>query len=129
MVIARLLPLFDQFAPDQFLGPAREDGFAHARHARESQAEQQRADDGPRPRRPEPRPHSGDSQTPRHAKTSDERDLVYADAVMDAMRKKDPRVEEFLNKIEDTDLRKRVRAFVDYEAARGPSTRRTRSRP
>ena len=45
--------------------------------------------------------------------------MVYVDAVMDAMRQKDPRVEEFLSKIEDTDTSRRLRAFVDMDAARG----------
>jgi hypothetical protein len=52
------------------------------------------------------------------AKTSDERDAVYVDAVFDAMRQKDGRVEEFLNKIEDAETRKRLRAYIDFEATR-----------
>jgi hypothetical protein len=39
--------------------------------------------------------------------------MVYVDAAFDAMRQKDPRVEEFLNKIEDADTRQRLRAFID----------------
>ncbi|PYT01263.1 MAG: hypothetical protein DMF65_07790, partial [Acidobacteria bacterium] len=42
---------------------------------------------------------------------------IYVDAVLVALQKKDPRVEEFLNKIVDTDLRQRLRAYVDFQAA------------
>src|SRR5205085_864036 len=51
------------------------------------------------------------------AKTDDERDSIYVDVVLVALQKKDPRVEEFLNKIIDTDLRQRLRAYVDFQAA------------
>jgi hypothetical protein len=119
MVIARLLPLFDQFAPDR----------AAALRAKMASL----ASDTPeRSRRPGnnalttglvPEDPSRDrvSETLRRldeAKTADERDAVYVDAVFDAIRQKDPRVEEFLSKIEDADVRKQVRAYMDYEAAR-----------
>jgi hypothetical protein len=52
------------------------------------------------------------------AKTSEQRDAVYVDAVFSALQKKDPRLQELLEKIDDTDLRQRVRAYVDFEAVR-----------
>ena len=118
MVIARLLPLFDQFAPASSaalrgkmasLAPDTPEGLRQNNNALTS---------GLVPEDPN-RDRVGETlRRLDGAKTSEERDLVYADAVMDAMRKKDPRAEELLNKIEDTDLRKRLRSFVDYEAAR-----------
>jgi hypothetical protein len=116
MIIARLLPLFDQFAPASSaalrgkmasLTPDTPESLRQNNNALTTGLV------------PEDPSRDRIQETLRrldNAKTSEERDLIYADAVMDAMRKKDPRVEEFLNKIEDTDLRKRVRAFVDYEA-------------
>jgi hypothetical protein len=50
------------------------------------------------------------------AKTPDERDAVYADAAMDAARRKDPRASEFIEKIENTDVRRQLRAYLDFEA-------------
>ena len=50
------------------------------------------------------------------AQTAEQRDAVYVDAVFVALQKKDPRVDEFLGKIEDPDLRKRLRAYIDFEA-------------
>jgi hypothetical protein len=116
MVIARLLPLFDQFMPDR-AAALRGKMASLAPDTPESLRQNNNAlSEGLVPQDPN-RDHV--QETLRRlddAKTSEERDIIYADAVMDAMRKKDPRVEEFLNKIEDTDLRRRVRSFVDYEA-------------
>lgn len=119
MVIARLLPLFDQFAPDRSV----------ALHAKMASLASDTPENLRRPGNnalttglvPEDPNRDRVAETLRRlneAKGTDERDAVYVDAVFDAIRQKDPRVEEFLNKIEDTDLRKQVRAYVDYEAAR-----------
>ncbi|HST53998.1 MAG TPA: hypothetical protein VLJ61_18475 [Pyrinomonadaceae bacterium] len=118
MIISRLLPLFDQFAPDN----------SAALHAKMASL----APDAP----PEMRTTEGDDIV-RHglvpddpnrdrvqdalnqidsAKTSDERDEIYIGAIMSALRKNDPRVEELLGKIEDADLRRRLRAYVDFQS-------------
>jgi hypothetical protein len=117
MVIARLLPLFDQFAPDR--GAALRAKMASLSADTPESLRQPGNNALTTGLVPEDPNRDRIQETLRrldNAKTSDERDEIYADVVFDAMRRKDPRVEEFLNKIEDTDLRKRVRAFVDYEA-------------
>ncbi|MBC7933453.1 MAG: hypothetical protein H7Z38_23070, partial [Rubrivivax sp.] len=119
MVIARLLPLFDQFAPDR----------SAALRAKMASLASDTPESLRRPGNnalttglvPEDPNRDRVGETLRRldeAKTADERDAVYVDAVFDAIRQKDPRVEEFLSKIEDPDVRKQVRAYVDYEAAR-----------
>jgi hypothetical protein len=51
------------------------------------------------------------------AKTADERDEIYLRAAMTAMRGDDAtRAREFLDKIEDLDLRKQARSFIDFAA-------------
>ncbi|HEX7315813.1 MAG TPA: hypothetical protein VF297_17995 [Pyrinomonadaceae bacterium] len=120
MVITRLLPLFDQYAPDRSaalrakqasLSPDTPDGLrqpsANNALTRGIVPEDPNRD----------RVEDTLSRLDR-AKTAEERDAVYVDAVFDAMRKKDPRVEEFLSKIEDTDTRQKLRAFIDMDAAR-----------
>jgi hypothetical protein len=120
MVISRLLPLFDQYAPDK----------AAALRAKMASL----ASDAPDwVRQPGPnnaltrglvpedpnRDRVGETlQRLDKAKTADERDAVYVDAVFDAMQKKDARVEEFLGKIEDADTRQKLRAYIDMDAAR-----------
>ncbi|MBA3243521.1 MAG: hypothetical protein H0T60_20040, partial [Acidobacteria bacterium] len=118
MVIARLLPLFDQYSPDKSAPlrarlaalipdtPERARGTNHSSLTRGLVPE-----DPNRDRIQETLGRLGE------AKTSEERDGVYVDAVFNAVRQKDPRVEEFFNKIEDPDLRKRLRAYIDFEAA------------
>lgn len=119
MVIARMLPLFDQFMPDRSAAlRAKMASLAPDTPERLRQPGNNALTNGLVPEDPNRDRVSETLKRLDEAKTSEERDLVYADAVMDAVRKKDPRAEELLNKIEDTDLRKRLRAFVDYEAAR-----------
>src|SRR5947209_8417977 len=105
MVIARLLPLFDQFAPDSSAalhakmaslspdvnaGPKPDDGsdfnsdFLHRGLVPED----------PNRDRVQDALNRLDS-----AKTSDERDEIYIGAIMNAVRNNDPRVEELVNKI------------------------------
>ncbi len=118
MVIARLLPLFDQYAADRSAA-LRAKMASLSPDTPEAQRQGNNAlTEGLVPDDPNRDPVQDTLRRLDNAKSSDERDEIYADAVLNAMRKKDPRVEEFLNKIEDTDLRKRVRAFVDYEAVR-----------
>jgi hypothetical protein len=118
MVIGRLLPLFDQHAPSN---------SAHLRARMAALLPDTPADSrGPNnnaltrglvPEDPNRDRVQESLNRLSGAKTPEERDEVYVDAVFNAMQKKDPRVEEFLNKIEDADLRKRVRSYVDFEAA------------
>jgi hypothetical protein len=119
MVITRLLPLFDQYAPDRAaalrgkqasLAPDTPDGIRGPNNNALTR--------GLVPEDPN-RDRVGETLGRLdRAKTAEERDSVYIDAVFDAMRQKDPRVEEFLSKISDTDTRQRLRAYIDMDAAR-----------
>jgi hypothetical protein len=51
------------------------------------------------------------------ARTSEERDGIYADIAVAASGKDDPRAKDLVDKIEDSDLRKRVRAYNDFQSA------------
>ncbi|MDT5272935.1 MAG: hypothetical protein QOH49_5121 [Acidobacteriota bacterium] len=119
MVITRLLPLFDQYAPDRSaalrgkqasLTPDTPDGIRASGNNALTR--------GLVPEDPNRDRVSETLGRLDRAKTADDRDAVYVDAVFDAMRQKDSRVEEFLGKIEDTDTRKQLRAYIDMEAAR-----------
>jgi hypothetical protein len=120
MVIARLLPLFDQFAPDSStalrakmasLTPDLPEGLRQP-GANNALTRGLVPEDPNRDRVQETLGRLDG------AKTAEDRDAVYVDAVFSAMQQKDPRVDEFLNKIEDTDVRKRLRAYIDFEATR-----------
>jgi hypothetical protein len=120
MVIGRLLPLFDQYAADKTAAlRAKMASLAPDAPDRVRQPGPNNAlTRGLVPEDPN-RDRVGETlQRLDNARTADERDAVYVDAVFDAMQKKDPRVEEFLGKIEDADTRQRLRAYIDMDAAR-----------
>lgn len=118
MVIARLLPLFDQYAPDKSSvlrarlaalapdtpeGSRRPGNHALTRGLVPDEPTRDRVQDA--------------LNRLERARTTEDRDAIYADAVLGAVRQKDSRAEEFISKIEDPELRKQLRAFVDYQAA------------
>jgi hypothetical protein len=119
MVIARLLPLFEQHAP------------AHA-PALQSKLAALQSDTPERNRQPDnraltnglvPEDSAGDrvqEQLDRleQAKTPAERDDIYVNAALNAVNQKDARAGELADKIEDLDLRKQVRAFIAFDALR-----------
>ena len=119
MVITRLLPLFDQYAPDRSaalrakqasLAPDAPDAIRGQNNNALTR--------GLAPEDPN-RDRVGETLSRLDgAKTAEQRDAVYVDAVLDAVRQKDPRLEELLSKIEDADVRQRLRAYIDMEAAR-----------
>ena len=120
MVIGRLLPLFEQYAPDRVaalrakMASLSPDAPEWVRQPGQNSALTR----GLVPEDPN-RDRVGETlQRLDRAKTAEERDAVYVDAVLDAMQKKDPRAEEFLGKIEDADTRQRLRAYIDMDAAR-----------
>jgi hypothetical protein len=117
MVITRLLPLFDRHAPDKSAAlRARQSALTQDTPESMRRGPNNALTRGIVPEDPN-RDRVGETLSRlERAQTQEERDGVYVDAVFVALQKKDPRVEEFINKIEDADLRKRVRAYVDFEA-------------
>jgi hypothetical protein len=119
MVIKRLLPLFDQFAPDK--SPALNARMASLAPDTPEGVKQPGPNDsltrGIVPEDPNRDRVQDALNRLDSAKTSEDRDAVYVDAVFSALQKKDPRLQELLDKIENTDLRQRVRAYVDFQAA------------
>src|SRR4030095_16055715 len=49
------------------------------------------------------------------AKSSEDRDAIYADYAVALVGKGDPRGRELVDKIEDTELRKSVKAYTDFQ--------------
>lgn len=115
-IATRLLPLFQQFAPD--LAPSISAQLA----ALGPEASRATANAGDRSIN---RGMSGDGQRDEiddelkdrldRASGADERDRAYAFAAMRAADEGDPRARDFVDKIEDLDTRNGVRTFVDYD--------------
>lgn len=115
MVIKRLMPLFDQFAPRE---------ITEAMHAQMealstavSEDARKRDDDTLRegirpPQKSEDLEHALLDQIDR-AKTSAERDRLYLQLARISAGKSDLRARDYVDKIEDSELRQSARAFID----------------
>jgi hypothetical protein len=112
-IVMRLLPLFQQHAPD-FAGPLNAQLAALGPEAAETTAstgevalKRGMEDGGP----------SNDAELTERldrAKNSDERDRAYAFAAIGAAEEMDPGARDLVEKIEDAEMRKGVRTWVDY---------------
>lgn len=116
MVLKRLLPLFDQYSPDMAValrsqltaltgdGPMRGLG-----------------DDNPLIRQGlEPEESAADASEKMqnrldHARTSRERDRIYADAAVALGNQGDTRAQDLADKIDDSERRTQVRRYVDFQ--------------
>ena len=117
MVIARLLPLFEAHAPARVaalrakMGALTPDTPEGARSPQNSAYTRGLVPEDPSRDRIQETLARLD-----RAKTADERDSIYADAATEAVRKKDPRASELVEKIENVDVRRQLRAYLDFEA-------------
>jgi hypothetical protein len=116
VVVTRLLPFFDRYAPDK----------AAALRARQSllaqdTPEQNRRPDDPILTRgivPEDPGHDRVQEALDRlggAKTANERDMIYFRAAMAALDKEPDRARELAEKIEDTDTRAQLIAFMSFQ--------------
>ena len=121
IIIRRMLPLFEQHAPD--LTPALN---ARASALLPDVPERARAAEAEgmfsaAPRREESSAKDEVREAFERAERTSgvaERDDIYAWAAVNASWKGDPRAEELLNKINDADLARRVRKFADFAFVR-----------
>jgi hypothetical protein len=116
MVIRRLLPLFEQYAPERAPELRTQMAAMAADVPQGMQSGENRAINAGIT------PDSGSDPVERmqdrldRARTSEERDMIYADVAVALAAKNDSRARELVDKIEDTDMRKRVRAYIDFQA-------------
>jgi len=116
LIIKRLLPLFEQYAAD--LAPGlRTQMTALASYVppQMQQGENRAVSAGIQPDSEE-----GDSvqrmqERLDHAKTSEERDAIYADYAVALSQDGDPRGKDLVDKIENMELRKSVKAYTDFQ--------------
>jgi hypothetical protein len=116
VVVTRLLPLFDRFAPDKSPGlRARQSLLA------QDTPEQNRRPDDPLLSRgivPEDRNRDSVADTLSRldtAKNSNERDMIYFRAAMNALDRDAAQARELALKIEDVDTRKQLLAFMAFQ--------------
>ncbi len=116
MVVMRLLPLFEQHAPDKV--PALRTKLAALTPDTPERARQPGNNALTSGLVPEDSNRDRVQQTldrlPQ-AKDANERDAIYAEAAQDAARRNDPRAAELVDKIEDNEVRRATRAYLDFE--------------
>jgi len=119
LVIKRLLPFFEQSAPPGMVESLR--GHMSALNAIVSEGARRYDDDSLNMGMKSEKPAADREQTLldrlERAKTSTERDSVYIQLVHLAGRTGDLRAREYASKIEDTEVRKQVQAYVDASLA------------
>ena len=116
MVIRRLLPLFEQYAPERAAELRTQMAAMAADVPQGMQSGENRAISAGIT------PDSGSDPVERmqnrldRARTSEERDMIYADVAVALAAKNDPRARDLVDKIEDSEMRQRVRAYIDFQA-------------
>lgn len=120
LVIRRLMPLFEQYAPkeitEQLRGEMAVLGQGTNRDARDDD------DENPIQRGITPDRKAEDIEKSLldridRAKTSDERDALYLQLAARSAQKGDMRARDFTDKIEDSELRKQAKPYVDMNLA------------
>ena len=115
MVIRRLLPLFEQYAPERAAELRTQMAAMAADVPQGLQSGENRAiSNGITPDNASDPVERMQNRLDR-ARTSDERDAIYADVAIALAARNDPRARDLVDKIEDTDMRKRVRAYIDFQ--------------
>jgi len=115
LIIKRLMPLFEQFAPKQTVEMVRGQLSALSASVRD---EIRKRDDDMMRRGIRPEEEPADTEQSlldriSRAKTSAERDQLYLELTMRTLEQGDPRARDFVEKLEDADLRKQARPYVD----------------
>jgi hypothetical protein len=115
LIITRLMPLFDQFATPQAAELMRGQLAGLSGSVRE---ETRKRDDemlrrGIRDEQPAADSEQNLLDQIARAKTSDQRDELYTELIMRSLEHGDLRARDFVEKIENSDLRKQIRPFVD----------------
>ncbi len=116
LIIKRLLPLFEQFAPDMATG-LRTQMTAVASYVPPAfqQGENRAVTVGIQPESSEGDPYQRMQERLDHAGKSEDRDAIYADYAVALTQDGDPRARDLVDKIENAELRKSVKAYTDFQ--------------
>ena len=117
MVIKRLLPLFEQYAPERApILKTQMTALAGDVPANERSSENRAITRGITPDDTSRNPLEAMQERLDRARTSEERDGIYADYAIALAGKADPKARELVDKIEEAELRKSVRGYIDFQS-------------
>ena len=115
LLIKRVLPLFEQYAPDMAPGLRTQmTALASSVPPAFQQGENRAVSRGILPDSEEGDPYQRMQERLDHATRSEDRDAIYADYAVALIEDGDPRGRELIDKIENTELRKSVKAYTDF---------------
>lgn len=119
LMIKRLLPFFEQFAPPEMVESLRT--HLNALNSVASENARGRNDEwiykGVKPDKPEADREQSLLDRLDRAKTSAERDSIYIELAGRAAGKSDMKAREYASKVEDTEVRKQVQVYIDSSLA------------
>jgi hypothetical protein len=119
MVVKRLMPLFEQYAPKEITEAMR--GRFEALNSLVSdgvrQGENEWVQKGISPEKPLAAQEQSLLDQIEHAKTSDERDQLYFKLAELALSKDDLKARDYVSKIDESGFRKQAQAWVDWGLA------------
>ncbi len=123
LVIKRLMPLFEQYTAKEIVDQLRGEMAVLAQGTNRDVPEDD-ADDSPIQRGITPDRKAEDVEKSLldridRAKTSDERDAIYLQLAIRTAQKGDMRSRDFTEKIEESELRKKAKPYVDMTLAMG----------
>jgi tetratricopeptide (TPR) repeat protein len=115
-VIKRLLPLFEQYAADLAPGLRTQmTALASYVPAGMQQGENRAVNVGIQPDSSQGDPYQRMQERLDHASRSEDRDAIYADYAVSLTQDGDPRARDLVDKIENAELRKSVKAYTDFQ--------------
>jgi hypothetical protein len=119
LVIKRLLPIFEQSAPPEMVESLR--AHLNALNSMISQDTRNRDDEwvnkGVKPDKPAEEREQALLDRIERAKTSEERDSLYIELAFRVAGRGDMRARDYVSKVEDTELRKQLQAYIDPSLA------------
>lgn len=117
MVIKRLLPLFDQYAPDTAFALRAQLTALAGEQSKKSAYDDDNSllTKGLQPEEPASNPFDKLQDRIDHARTSAGRDAIYADAAIALADQGESRARDLADKIDSADLRDEVRQYVDVQ--------------
>ena len=119
LMIKRILPLFEQYAADLAPGLRTQMTALASYVPPDMQRGENRAVNvGIQPEQTNGDPLQEMQERLDRATKSDERDAIYADYAVALSEDGDPRAKDLIDKIENTELRKSVRAYTDFQLVR-----------
>jgi hypothetical protein len=116
MVIRRLLPLFEQYAPPEMSASLRAQFEALNSLVSDSvrRGESESVQKGITPEEPFAAQETSLLDQVEHAKTSDERDQLYFQLASLALKNDDLKARDYVSKIEESEFRKQAQAWIDW---------------